>query len=460
MNGLHTARIVVIDDNPREAQPLISSLGRKGVPVMYCEGVGNHPPLPLKGVRLVFLDLYMSGTPGIHTNVQTAVGLLSQVVDTNEAGIGVIFWTTHSESDKDEFRDALAQRLPNFAPAFVIDQEKSAYMGEDADLNALFTQICTKLDGEPAHAILRKWEQAAHDAASQSTELLRSCAKDTAELQKVLGAIAKAGGPIKTPDDAVSHLYDGLDTVFMDAMGASSRLNPGNQEHVTSLTTWSEQPKISPETSGRINGIILFDQVDHDGMILRPGNVYATPWCEQIARPCPGIQFRPSLVYQETGEPCVGDKITKCVKKVENAESQGNKDALNDAKGELNNYETLKERVEYVVVEVTPACDFANGKAPTAKFAGGILISQDDFELIKNLRPELRSYLRHIGPFHLNRDGKIWHLILNAKLLYTRPWPTSTTSWKPLCRIRQQLLVDIQHWLASYSARPGFFSLR
>ena len=461
MNGLHTARVVVIDDTVEEAQPIISSFGRAGIPVMYCAGVGYHPPEPLEGVRLVFVDLYMVGTPDIHANVQTAIDLLAKVVDTNEAGIGLVFWTTHSESDKNTFRSALSERLPDFVPAFIIDQEKSAYIGEDADLNTLFNDIRAKLDEEPAHAILRNWEQAAHDAASQSTELLRSCAKDTVELQKALGAIAKAGGPINKADDAVSHLYQGLNAVLMDAVGASSRLNPGDAAHIAELQTWSEKPKrLSNEISGRINGLILLDQVDHDSVLLRPGNVYAKPWSDQKVTICPAIQLKPSIVYEETVVPCVRDKIATLINNRDKAKSGNDNKALKNHEAKLKQYDTLRERVEYVVVEVTPACDFANGKAPTAKFAGGILISQDDFKLIEKLRPELTAFLRHIGPFRLNRDGKIWRLILNAKLLYSRPWPTSATKWKPLCRIREQLLVDIQQWLASYSSRPGFFAVR
>jgi hypothetical protein len=456
MNGLRTARVVVIDDKEEEAQPLISALGCVGVPVMYCAGIGKQPPEPLQGIRLVFIDLYMAGIPGIHTNIQTAVELLAQVVDTTEAGVGLILWTTHSTTDKDAFEAALTSRLPNFVPAFIKDQEKDKYTEGDGDYSELWTDIESKLNEEPAHAILRNWEQTAHDAASLSTELIRSRAQDNAELQKILGALAKAGGPINTPSDAVSHLNQGLNTVLMDSVSTSSQLNPGDEARTVQLQEWSRKPNgLSAKTSGTINGVILLDQVAHKGAALRPGNVYTKAWSNNKVIPCPTITFKPSLVFEE----CVRHVLTGMKDKRDKAVSNGDTQAQLAQEQKINDYELHREQLEYVVVEVTPACDYANGKAPNAKFVGGFLVNEQHLHALK-LGRATYTFLRQIGPLRLKRDGQIWHLILNAKLIYARPWPTAATGWSPLCRLREQLLVDVQHWLSSYASRPGYFSVR
>lgn len=441
--------------------PLIVSLGRKGVPVMYCSGVGEHPSEPLKGVRLVFMDLYVAGVAGAHANIQAAVELLRNVVDLSESGIGLILWTTHSDTDKEAFQSALRERTPHFAPAFIKDQEKLEYTAGNRDFDDLWNDITVRLNEEPAHAILRSWEQAAHDAASQSTELLRRCAGGPAELQKTLGAVAKAGGPINSPDDAVSHLHQGLNTVLMDAVSAESRLHPSDPEHAAQLRLWTDDSaQLSSAISGQINGAILLDQVDHAGITLRPGNVYTVAWNDQAARPCPSVVLYPKDVYEQTGHPCVSDKLDSLQTKRTNVvRNGGDPGALQKIDEQIQTLSGLREQVEYAVVEITPACDFVQGKAPTARFAGGLLVNDSNINMLK-VTPTLRSFLRTIGPVHLNRDNQNWHLILNARLVYTRTWPTMSNNWKPLCRMREQLLVDVQHWLASYSSRPGFFSVR
>ena len=58
MNISQSGRVVVIDDNKKEAYPLIETLSKKGIPSTYFSSeIEQLPDKPLSGIRIVFLDI-------------------------------------------------------------------------------------------------------------------------------------------------------------------------------------------------------------------------------------------------------------------------------------------------------------------------------------------------------------------------------------------------------------------
>ena len=112
----------------------------------------------------------------------------------------------------------------------------------------------------------------------------------------------------------------------------------------------------------------------------------------------------------------------------------------------------------YVLVEVTPACDYANNKCEIARFAAGVLVDENEQKSFK-IGPAERAFLWEIGPITLGGENGLWHIVLNARLWAFRPWPRRTKA-NPACRLREEPLVDLQHWLASHASRPGHFAVR
>jgi len=151
MNGLQTTRVVVIDDEFLEAEPLLRGLARLGIGALYFNGE-EFPESLITGTRLVFLDLHLSGAAGgAHGAILKSVGVLSQVVPEITGEVGVICWTKHSDEVKD-FAATLKERWPKFEPAFVMGLPKAEFLKPREDA---FARLLVGVDGIFSEARLK-----------------------------------------------------------------------------------------------------------------------------------------------------------------------------------------------------------------------------------------------------------------------------------------------------------------
>src|SRR5260370_26201578 len=98
MNGLKTARVLIIDDNSEEIAPVLKALGQLGVGAVFCTGQPDQlPNEPLYGVRLLFLDMDLGfGGDGKQWIGQT-IAVLNKVLPANDNPLMIVLWTKHKE---------------------------------------------------------------------------------------------------------------------------------------------------------------------------------------------------------------------------------------------------------------------------------------------------------------------------------------------------------------------------
>ena len=99
MIGLQTGRVVVIDDDSKEADPLLKSFSKIGIASTYYSGnVAELPDTPLKGVRLVALDLHLAGDGNGDAReiLSTPLGVLQKLIAPQNGPFVLLAWTKHT----------------------------------------------------------------------------------------------------------------------------------------------------------------------------------------------------------------------------------------------------------------------------------------------------------------------------------------------------------------------------
>jgi hypothetical protein len=101
-------------------------------------------------------------------------------------------------------------------------------------------------------------------------------------------------------------------------------------------------------------------------------------------------------------------------------------------------------------VELTPACDHAQGRRERLRFATGVLCPQE----IKNWIHKA-EYLKKIGPLvHMNQ---VVTLVLDTLHFFSVSKEVALP--QPLFRLRSHVRADLQAWLGGHLARPGHLSM-
>ena len=457
MHALRSARTVIIDDEFEAALPLIHVLGSQGIGVSYFNGEKEHlPPHPLDGIRVVFLDLRLfEAIPSESRHyIAATLPILKRIVAPSRGGTGIVCWTMHPE-DITELEKQLPKVMPKFTPAFILRlDDKPALVADHVQLNRAVDEKMTTL---PAHQIMWDWEQIVHDAATDTTNMILDLSEpEKKDVLCVLQALSNAAGG-KTATDEVSclrNLYEALNPLHFDRMEQGSRMVKATKLHAKSLCPKSK-PSLSSAQKAKLNRAMLSADV-LGGTRPIPGNVYVASSNMGVKCPVTRCDLKPSMVEEWTGDPSswpcwTKDDEYKKLKKAKNTEPE--KDGLLKARREAILDECLS-----ALVELTPGCDYAQGKQRIARFVAGLLLPAK-YTKIFPIRPEHKIYLKDIPELFIESLNGDWQLILNARYLFTIPNPSRRVCSQPLLRLRSHVLVDIQAWFAAHAARPGYLSV-
>jgi hypothetical protein len=433
--------------------PLVSALSKLGIGTLYYDGTDeNLPRKPMSGIRLVFLDLRLGGGPTVQPKhlISQTLSVLTQIVDLKDCPAGIIFWTKHEE-DETEFARQLSETVPEFKAAFLLGIPDKMQLCDPLQIDRIQETIVRQLDAVPACRLLWDWEQAVHDSATQSVGLLWNLAGADGggevvstldnRLLELLCALSLADGASSQDDRAacLSHLFQGLNPLHYDQLENRVGVACQQEEHVRKLRDKIRGGvNLTDELKNRLNGIFLTARAPDVGRPVNPGNVYIEKgWSKSDD----GFFLRKGALR----------KLERFVSEIF---SEKNPDRLRK----------LTEISIPCLVEVTPICDNTNAKAAIARLIGGILVKSTGdaaFDKKTRLSSTNRIFAKQIE-FCSLQDASLagsYSLFLNARQLYSKPLGKLSLH-KPVFRLRQEVVRDIQAWFASHAARPGYFSLR
>lgn len=119
--------VVVIDDQPTEALPIVKALSKKGIATTYYQGniKEDLPEAPVQNVRLLFLDLQIIETNDEHQIAKSIINVLLKVISEKNGPYLLVIWSkkfnTYSEAVKNEI-----YKHDHLIPACIVNFDKAS----------------------------------------------------------------------------------------------------------------------------------------------------------------------------------------------------------------------------------------------------------------------------------------------------------------------------------------------
>ncbi len=451
--------VVVIDDEPNHAIPILAALSRLGIPSAWFEATEKKklPQQPLQNVRLLILDLNL-GTSGF--DVKFTVGAVLNTIAPTEVGgpLLIMAWTTHDDNLA-QFNSSLQDYnndLPDnekVQPIGIIPlKNKSEFVTnpKENDVDDLAKQVRDILSELFPYNILLRWEAACTLAASDTVSMIAHLAGLPSipplawknYLALILKKLTEAAMGQTCPEDinnqeAIESLFKTLTSVLDDKIGNDfSFFNPttimpeqGEQQPGAPCTTYPPRQSdtacidLDTYTISKINSMLLTENSLHAN---NPGSIISIRDLNDLSL----------LPFRSTDQDWNKTYI-------ESLFSSSGKLGREPVKRDV---QILNECSLPIIVEVSPSCDVAQQKRKLLRFIFGLLFPIDYFPIAK-----YSGYAKRIGPLLYKECPS--GIILDSRHFFSLPLTTELP--KAIFRFRKRVHVDIQAWLASELARPG-----
>jgi hypothetical protein len=467
VNYLKTSRVVVIDDLPNEALPVIEAVGRLGIGCIYLTGerLEDLPKKPLRGIRLVVLDMRLGTSGGAKQTASMTANVFCRTISPDEGPLILLLWTKHDE-DIPAFKNALFDIEPKFRNTLLIaDLEKPLTITE-ATFRKVLKRIGTLARAWEPMDFLWSWEQLAHDAATETTAIIANHVSnnvpvveaDSDEMKKqrwltalkrLFRALAEASGGRNTNEASARD----------DLLEALIAINDDRLEIASMLTKTSELGSIFDHPAGlndtqaaQLNGMVLIGAALPRPQELRPGNVYILSKTHGPFKRC-GIDT--TKLTTEILATLTADQEFRKQDELARKHKEDAAKAAGHIKARDKRRNVLFSECKPIVAEITPPCDFAQRNRYVVRLAGGLLVPASLSRMVPGNKESLRSFELVVLP---GIEG-LWKPVFSGRFLFTMKDPNTCSRTRPAFRLRTSALSDLRSWYASQSARPGYLSI-
>ena len=444
MNGLTGARVLLLDDEPGEALPIIKAFSKVGVPVAYFDGRPGQTPRNrnrLHGIRLAILDMDLGFGGPPENMASTMLQTLGRIIHPDNGPYGVLIWTNHPDQ-KETFSRFMYERSALPKPVFVIMLKKADFIvGSSSNaakrrfsIGKLSTELVKILAETSPLEFMQVWEGSAFRAATNVTNTLAELSQSTAdsldqwkkqwhdETLKLLLVISRAQAEAHhTRDNCIPSMFLALNPLHSDRMDALA--TESSQElfkHIDQIMNATGSSAI--ERRAKVNSMLHLASNDLDR--FSPGNLYVVEG------------RRPSIF------PALKDML---------------RNSLNgDEAAQAKNLELVIQKGRQCGIEITPVCDYAQDKMGLSRVIVGFVLPQEHKKLVKRT-----DFLKPIGPFYFDGGGLpsgAYNLYLDSRYVVAAE-PRLVKKLRAKARVRPQLLADVQFWASYQAARQGVILL-
>lgn len=434
---MNSARIVVIDEDRDEGLMLLSALGKAGIGSMYFKGDDQDqlPPEPLSGIRVVFLDLKLLPRDEPDEYIPFTVEVLLKTVVIEPSVTGIICWTKQ-ESDIEIVQQELEKR--GVQPAFLSHIENKLKLLEKADCDPVLAEITKISEPMTGRNLITSWETIVHNATSTSTASLLKLAENDDELLRILAAVARGAAEdrIQGGPEAIEALQAGLVAIQSDEIeNHIGQIDGGLSEALYRGVSQLRKTPLTIEQRSHLNRALLTTTAIRP----QPGNVYLPSGWE------PQDEFPHSMKDSEV-RGLVREFFT----------TKQNDDVFIRA---------VADKAIPCLVDLTPACDFAQGKTDHSRLVAGLLIESpgdEERERERQIPAACRIFAREVPFAQIENDdcglNGSYKIIVNARMLVVESLE-NLTKHKVAFRLRNSIVTDIRAWLGSHVARPGYVAV-
>jgi hypothetical protein len=261
------------------------------------------------------------------------------------------------------------------------------------------------------------------DSTSQNLTEWKKAWQD--EAQRLLLALGRAQAEKNlTAENCMLSIFLALNPLHADRMDL---LSSGKGEelagHVAKIMAATGASKV--DRKAKVNSMLHFgfDQLDE----FSPGNAY---------------------VFGKTNRPGFLPRLDEILTAV--VEGDGAKKA--------EHMGVLRANARMCGIEITPLCDFAQGKMGLAKLIAGFVLPVEHEKSAKRAA----GFLKRVGPMYLPKTritpAGPYNVYLDSRYVVATKL-SQVQSLKPIARVRSQLLTDVQLWASYQAARQGVMLL-
>ena len=429
MDGLRTARVLVLDNEIKEAKPFMEALAKRGIGAIYFSGEEDTLPAEddkLTGIRLAAIDMDIDEAGGdVRVVMPRLIDLINRLIAADNGPYLAVAWTKH-EDYVASFRERSRCELV-CPPIKIISMSKQQY----GDIEAISCKVDEAIGESYPLNLLGFWEQSIHESSGSVMQILPNTTDWIAESKKTLRLLLDAGANRGASQKAeFMALMSALNALQLDAVEAvamnqedgaiSSLVSPLNEVQVPKPDEDEDGCKEYNDLKAALNYSLLCAA---PLPALAPGNIYS---CDQIG----------------SSEPTLFPKLGEL--------------AFDAAS--RNNGRTLRNAdCVRIAMEITPLCDYQQNKQGFPRFVCGLAVPMDN----RSLLDDKALFLRQTEPIAFDTfplEGKMV-LVWNSHYIVSVP-KGLVANGIGLVRLRQAPLIDIQAWLGSQSNRPGYLSIR
>lgn len=472
IESLASPSVVVVDNEEEEYSAIISALNSFHVGCVHFKGdtVEDVPAEPFKTLRLVFMDLHLTGAVGKDA-ASHAANFFRSLVSRDSAAVVVVIWSKYAddavpngevpvedqETEAALFRRTLLEAEPLYTERLIFVKMAKPKPGDRPDsaewVAELKSEIAKTLVGRPAIELMWSWEAMIRRAGTQVSQGLTALASPLqlegengdlsleAGLEAVVQMLARAQaeGDLSR-DTAPLHLVTLLDQILADHV-QHGRAVSDLANHGEWLAAEVDNAALKPDLAAKINGFLLTASVSGSTTAFLPGTVYECTDVEAFQRAF-GVKVG-SLLYD-----CCQPRIT------------GKADDDARKKLEKERRDGWKLAATPVLLELSPDCDVAQNKRHMATMVAGLILpvaesghttTGDAFQTLPKFA------LRWPGTNFPDQQEVV--LVFCSRYKLTLPAGQVPDWVKPWFRLREMPTASLRNWHSGYSARIGYVSL-
>ena len=428
-------RIAIVDDDEKQAMPLMRVLSRNNIPYTFYKGNDYRflPETPENDIRILFLDLNLLGNTEEDTKDIRSVLIptLSRILSSHNYPYILILWSRQESLYLKTLEDVFKNELKECSPIAIKNYVKSDFFHDygteedDTQDDSLIIDELKRILAElPAYSYLMQWENCVHNSADKTIQNIfhdfHSKDKWDNNANCVLDMFAKSYLGKHYNDASIENRAKAsllfLNDVYCDTLESNVTACDFLEENDLPYSASREH---KDEMAAKINGYLLLSNLFDSS--CQPGCVLPIDLKEENTK-----------YFHELFHDCF---ITGGL---------SNKDAKRLKK------EIYKSLLPLEVV-VTPDCDYAQMKSKYFRLVQGVIIKAD-FKVYVNSQ----SDAFYVSPI-FEYKGQKRVLVLNYRYLVT--YVEGHQYPNPLFRIRESILAEIRSKLARHISRQGIMNL-
>lgn len=450
---LASPSVCVIDDEPDDYWPILAALNGLFVSCVHLPGtIDSWPEEPFRRLRLVFLDLHLSGPIGKDAASYTA-NYFRHVVSLDTAPIVVVIWSKYAgdkvaadgvptedqETESQLFIRTLLDAEPGYRGRLIfLEMAKPTRDDRPQDWAGLLKgQIETALQDQSAVELLWAWDNVVGDACAQVSRELTLVAQTSAVgggrelkdgLKATLQRLARAQSEeALSPQNSPRYLLSVLTQLLLDQAE-----QPLGLAAISGHGTWlSEDPPgaVAAPFVAQMNGVLLTTDV-HADSVFAPGTVFrisdANRFQETFGRSLDSLKAI-----------CGRVKVTQAARFAE-----------------------WMAGVQPVLIELSPVCDLAQAYRVKSLLLGGVLVPAALIEHGKKDGDAFGALPRFYMRWPADRfPAQEVGLFFCHRYKTTLPDAEHPNWVEPWFKIRELPLTSIRNANSAHAARVGFVSL-